>query len=90
MPDDVDWLVLGDFNLIRSREDRNRAGGNVQDMLAFNIAISNLGLEELKLSGNWYTWSNMQDNPFLERLDWFFASISWMSNYPGSLVKTLS
>lgn len=29
MPDDVDWLLLGDFNLIRRPENRNRPGGNV-------------------------------------------------------------
>jgi hypothetical protein len=69
MRDDVDWLVLGDFNHIRRQEDRNRACENVQDMLAFNAAISNIRLEELKLSGNRYTWSNMQDNPLPERLD---------------------
>jgi hypothetical protein len=55
-------------------------------MLAINAAISNIRLEELKLSGNRYTWFNMQDNPLLERLDWFFASIFWMTNYPGSSV----
>jgi hypothetical protein len=59
-------------------------------MSAFNAAISNLRLEELKLSGNRYTWSNMQDNPLLEHLDWFFAFVSWMTNYPGSSVRTLS
>lgn len=26
MPDDVDWLVVGDFNLIRKIEDRNKPG----------------------------------------------------------------
>jgi hypothetical protein len=32
----------------------------------------------------------MQNSPLLERLDWFFASISWITNYPGSTVRTLS
>lgn len=27
MPDEVDWLILGDFNLMRSSEDRNKPGG---------------------------------------------------------------
>jgi hypothetical protein len=73
MLDDVDWLVLGDFNLMRRQGDKNRDEGNVNEMLVFDAAISNLRLEELKLSGNRYTWSNMQDNPLLERLDWFFC-----------------
>jgi hypothetical protein len=27
MPIDVDWIILGDFNLIRKPEDRNKPGG---------------------------------------------------------------
>ena len=46
MPQDSDWLVVGDFNFIRSPEDRNNPGGDINDMLLFNEAISNLGLIE--------------------------------------------
>jgi hypothetical protein len=45
---------VGDFNLIRRPNDENNPGGNVQGMLGFNTAISNLRLEELKLVGNKY------------------------------------
>jgi hypothetical protein len=55
MPDESDWLIVGDFNLIRRASDRNRPGGNIQDMLGFKLAISSLGLDELKLYGNKYT-----------------------------------
>jgi hypothetical protein len=81
---------VGDLNLIRRSSDRNKPGGNVHDMLRFNAAISNLWLKELKLYGNKYTWTNKQESPLLERLDWFFTSISWMTNYPGSSISTLS
>jgi hypothetical protein len=57
-PDDCDWLVVGDFNLIHHPSDRNKPGGNVQNMLQFNAAISNLRLEEIKLIGNKFTWTN--------------------------------
>jgi hypothetical protein len=33
MPDEQDWLVLGDFNLIRSPNNRNRDGGDINEML---------------------------------------------------------
>lgn len=52
MDNENDWLWVGDFNLIRRPPDRNKPGGNVQFMLAFNVAISNLGLEEIALQGN--------------------------------------
>jgi hypothetical protein len=85
-----DWLVLGDFNLIHRPSDHNKLGGNMHDMLNFNAAVSALRLEKLKLLGNKYTWTNKQASPLLERLDWFFALVSWMTNYPGSLATTLS
>jgi exonuclease III len=90
MPEDTDWFLVGDFNLIRRSSDRNKSGGNIQDMLRFNAVISNLRLEELKLNGNKFTWTNKQQSPLLKRLDWFFTSTSWMTNYPGSAVTTLS
>jgi hypothetical protein len=27
MPDSINWLVVGDFNLLRSPNDRNKLGG---------------------------------------------------------------
>jgi hypothetical protein len=69
MSDDTYWLLLGDFNLIRRPSDRNKLRGNVRGMLNFNAAISSLRLEELKLVGNKFTWSNKQQSPLLERLD---------------------
>jgi exonuclease III len=89
MPDDMDWLVLGDFNFIRKPTDRNKPGGDVNDMLLFNEAISNLGLVELPLKGRKFTWSNMQKEPLLERLDWFFTSSSWTLSFPSSFVYPL-
>jgi hypothetical protein len=49
IPDDEDWLIVGDFNLIRSPEGRNRPGGNVNEMLLFNEAISHLALVRQKI-----------------------------------------
>jgi hypothetical protein len=44
MPDEIDWLPVGDFNLIRKPSDQNRPGGNVQVMFRFNEVISHLRL----------------------------------------------
>jgi hypothetical protein len=85
MPDSIDWIIMGDFNFIKSPSNRNTEGGDVNDMLAFNEAISNLGLVELPLKGRKFTWSNMQQVPLLEKLDWFFTSSSWTLNYPSTL-----
>jgi hypothetical protein len=90
-PDDTDWLIIGDFNLIRASSNRNKPGANMQEIFAFNEAISSLGLVELPLKGMKYTWSNMQPpDPLLVKLDCFFTSSSWTCNYPGTYVSTLS
>jgi hypothetical protein len=45
----------------------------MQDIITLNDAISNLGLQEIPLKGRSYTWSNMQQDPLLEQLDWCFT-----------------
>lgn len=89
MSPDIDWLVIGDFNLIRTSVDRNREGADPNEMFLFNEAISNLDLIELPLHGRQFTWTNKQFSPLLERLDWFFTSNSWIANFPNTLVRTL-
>ena len=56
----------------------------------FNEAISELGLIELPLKGRQFRWSNMQDSPLLEKLDWFFTSAAWMTSYPDTLALPLA
>lgn len=90
IPDDTRWLIVGDFNLIRRPENRNKPGGNIQEMLGFNEAISRLRLVELPLKGCKYTWTNKQANPLLERLDWFFTSNAWTTFHPFTSVHALS
>jgi hypothetical protein len=46
----------------------------VNDMFLFNEIIGHLGLLELQLKGRKFTWSNKQNTPLLEQLDWFFTS----------------
>ena len=57
--DDMDWLVVGDFNYMRYPSNRNKGGGNFQDMMQFNDAISKLALVEIPLKGREFTWSKM-------------------------------
>jgi len=81
---------LGDFNFYCSLHDRNRAGGSLADTLIFNDAIGHLGLIELTLKGIAYNWSNMQADPLLEQLDWFFTSSNWTLDYPNTEVLPLA
>jgi hypothetical protein len=89
MPDIVNWLIVGDFNLYRSPDDRNKPRGDNLEMYLFNEAISALGLVELTLKGRRFTWSNKQFPPLLERLDWFFMSPIWTVAYPNTFASSL-
>jgi hypothetical protein len=84
-----DWILAGDFNLMRSPENRNRPGGNISDMLLFNDIIQHLDLAEISVVGRSFTWSNMQPDPLLEKLDWVFTSSPWALTYPDTSVQVL-
>jgi hypothetical protein len=52
----------------------------------FHDAIGHLGLVELPLKGSAFTWSNMQSDPLLEQLVWFFTSPNWTIDFPSTEV----
>lgn len=60
MPAETDWLIVGDFNLLRKPKDRNRYGDDPNEMFLFNEAINKLDLIELPLHGRQVTWTNKQ------------------------------
>jgi hypothetical protein len=64
IPINANWLLLGDFNFIRSHDNRNKPGGDVHDMFLFNEIIGHPGLLELPLKGHSYTWSKYNPRPF--------------------------
>jgi hypothetical protein len=47
-------------------------------------------LEEIPLKGRAYSWSNMQQEPLLENLDWIFTSSEWTTIYPNTMAIPLS
>jgi exonuclease III len=67
--DFVDWLLAGDFNLIRFPKNRNKPGGELTEMNMFNKLISDLDLAEIPFCGRSFTWSNMQSDPLMVKLD---------------------
>lgn len=87
--DDEDCPLVGDFNYIRCPENRNKPGGDYNDMFIFNDIIQKQNLIELPIKGRSYTWSNMQQDPLLEQLDWFLTSLHWTLAFPNTLVKPL-
>lgn len=86
----MNWLLASDFNLIRSAKNRNKPGGDLAEMQMFNDCIVGQDLVDLTFNGRNYTWSNMQSDPLLVKLDWAFINAPWNLSYPATLVKPLS
>ena len=63
IPASKDWYLLGDFNYIRSSDNRNKLGGDIHDMFSSNNFICEQRLMELPTKGRNFTWSNMQKKP---------------------------
>jgi endonuclease/exonuclease/phosphatase family metal-dependent hydrolase len=59
-------------------------------MMLFNNAIQSHNLEDISLKGRNFTWSNMQDSPLLEKLDWVFTSPDWTTEFPNTLLYPLA
>jgi hypothetical protein len=81
------FLVISTFTDLKKTE---QTWGNLNDTLYFIDVIGELGLIELPLKGRAYTWSNMQFDPLLEQLDWFFTSPNWTLDHPHTEVLPLA
>lgn len=90
MDDNEDYLLVGEFNLIKRPINCNKPSDHLQEMLRFNSPLSTLALEERSIKGNENTQSNNYTSPVLECLDCAFALVSWVIQYPSSKILTLS
>lgn len=83
------WLACGDFNLIRSRNERQGPSFNISLSNRFNNLISDLHLIELPLHNRKFTWARSASSTSKALLDRFFCTHSWLQHYPTSLVTSL-
>jgi hypothetical protein len=68
-------LLGGDFNILRSREEKNNNNFNPRWPFVFNAIIESLDLREIVLSGRQFTWASRRENPTYEKLDRILASV---------------
>ena len=68
-------VVAGDFNLIRSPDDKSSDNVDLPRMRMFNDWIADLALRELTRVGARYTWSNNQAVPIRSVLDRVLVSV---------------
>ncbi|XVF70808.1 hypothetical protein PTKIN_Ptkin11bG0191400 [Pterospermum kingtungense] len=68
------WILGGDFNIVRSEEEKIGLTYNMVAMSNFSSFIESVGLVDLPLSGGRFTWSSNRDLPTFCRLDRFLCS----------------
>ncbi|GKC34794.1 RNA-directed DNA polymerase, eukaryota [Tanacetum coccineum] len=75
-------IIMGDFNEVRKKAERFGSVFNVQGADAFNMFISNAGLEEVPLGGCSFTWCHKSATK-MSKLDRFLISESLLSLCPN-------
>lgn len=81
------WLLIGDFNMILSAEDKSNANLNRRIMGAFRNLVNDLELKELQIKGRKFTWSN---DTTQTRIDRAFCSIEWDLMLPNCALTAQS
>jgi hypothetical protein len=84
MLNDLPWIVIEDFNLIRSNDETSGAPRPLSQIDDFNDVLKELHLTEVPLQGRDFTYSNGNRNPH---------SPSWIepsSHSNGTLVLSLT
>jgi exonuclease III len=81
------FLIGGDFNIMRKREDKSSGVFDHKWPSLFNVVIESLDLREIVMTGRQYTWAGSGDNPTYEKLDRVLASTEWEAHFPLTRVE---
>ncbi|XP_077228463.1 uncharacterized protein LOC143861421 [Tasmannia lanceolata] len=83
------WIVLGDFNAVRSQEERYGYPPNIAQMEEFNSCLSTCALTDLRSVGLNLTWNNKgkPGNLKMAKLDRSLVSEEWLHTCPNSLTE---
>jgi endonuclease/exonuclease/phosphatase family metal-dependent hydrolase len=87
------WLLMGDFNLILSQDEKEGRNFRSSHMISmFRDTHQNHNLSDLGFEGDKFTWHNRQDGVFNIKacLDRWVATPAWSSFYPSPLVVHLT
>jgi exonuclease III len=87
---DIPWLLLGDFNLMRHSSEKNTDGFHQHEADAFNDKINSLSLIELPLLDRRFTWTSNRNDPTLERLDRVFINLAWAQMFPNTSLSSIT
>ena len=71
------WCVVGDFNVVRSPEEKASRGRIARSMRCFNNFIDDSGLFDPPLIGGKFSWANCSAT---SRIDSVLMSEAWISD----------
>ncbi|GKU91159.1 hypothetical protein SLEP1_g5069 [Rubroshorea leprosula] len=74
------WCLGGDFNAVRSVEERAGSNGVSKEMEEFDSFIHDAGLVDLPLTGRKYTWLN-SNGLYMSRIDRFLFLEDWLMKW---------
>ncbi|XP_010687526.1 uncharacterized protein LOC104901634 [Beta vulgaris subsp. vulgaris] len=80
------WLLCGDFNCVMNTEERIGAPVREAEMVDIRACMIHCGLQDIKASGNFYTWNNKQEgvHRVFSKIDRMVANKSWLDAYPSA------
>ena len=82
------WIILGDFNSVRDKEERKGTSFSQSDALAFNEFIANGGLIEVRSGGRKFTRIS-KDGMKLSKLDRILVSHNFFNIWQNPFVEIL-
>lgn len=84
--DDYIWILLGDFNVVRSSDERIGSKFNVMEAFAFNRFIHSSGLIDLQFEGRRFTRFS-KDGSKLSKLDRVLVNPNFCSIWRNASVE---
>ncbi|KAJ9555174.1 hypothetical protein OSB04_009788 [Centaurea solstitialis] len=83
------WVLMGDYNEIRNKEERIGSSFSHSAANIFNSFISESGLSEINLGGRRYTWMG-EGGTSLSKLDRFLVSSDFLVSSPSASATVLA
>ena len=81
----ANWCVMGDINVCKSPSETSNGVHWNSGMIDFNDFLSSGGLDDLRISGNLFTWWDCCiASPVFKRLDRCLVNDGWMHNFSMS------
>ncbi|XP_060974121.1 uncharacterized protein LOC133039280 [Cannabis sativa] len=86
------WFLMGDFNDILSKEERIGLKVKYYPDIAFANCVEQCHLEDVKSTGNFFTWSNKQQGQdrIWSKIDRVMANQAWLDQYRTAEVNFLN